>query len=91
MELFLNAIKKSYNQLCKEGIIPKTAKQIADENALYKIVISENHNLTATMKSIMNYRLKNDTFSPREKHKRGERREYLDCGEGVEQFKTVEA
>ena len=44
------------------------------------------------MKSIMNHRLKNDTLSPgvREKLKIGDKREYFDCGAGVEQFKTDE-
>ena len=55
MELFLNAIKKSYDQLVAEGVIKRTRKEIADEEELYRMVISEASNLTATMSSIMNH------------------------------------
>lgn len=55
MELFLNAIKKSYNQLRKEGVI-KADANLAEEDALYQMVISENTNLSATMTSIMKHK-----------------------------------
>ena len=53
LELFLNAIKRSYNQLVSEGSIDFPPEKRAEEDGLYSKICLGNNNLKGTMASIM--------------------------------------
>ena len=56
MELFLNAIKKSYNELVADGSINFPPDKRAEEDSLYSMICCGKKNLKGTMASIMVFR-----------------------------------
>ena len=56
MELFLRAIKKSYNTLVAEGTIQVPPEKQEEEDALYEKICCGRNNLKGTMASIMVYK-----------------------------------
>ena len=78
MELFLNAIKKSHNQLRAEGVIQVCAQTKAGEDALYNMVISEHYNLSETMSSINKQRLLQESHSHGGKSRNDAKSQYDD-------------